>query len=47
SDGSVQAASSLTKGDFQVTLTGPGGDDAAPVTGTMTVEVRAETRRLP
>jgi len=47
SDGSVQAASSLTKGDFQVTLTGPGGDDASPVTGTMTVEVRSETRRLP
>ena len=46
SDGSVQKASSLTKGDFQVTLTGPGGDDAAPVTGTMTVEVRSETRRL-
>ncbi len=46
SDGSVQKASSLTKGDFQVTLTGPGGDDAAPVTGTMTVEIRSETRRL-
>jgi hypothetical protein len=45
-DGSVHSASSLTKGDFQVTLTGPGGDDAAPVTGTMTVEVRSETRRL-
>lgn len=47
SDGSVRDASSLTKGDFQVTLTGPGGDEAAPVTGTMTVEVRSETRRLP
>ena len=46
SDGSVQKASSLTKGDFQLTLTGPGGDDAAPVTGTMTVEIRSETRRL-
>ncbi|MEA2901719.1 MAG: hypothetical protein QOH36_1606 [Actinomycetota bacterium] len=46
SDGSVQKASSLTKGDFQVTLTGPGGDEAAPVTGTMTVEIRSETRRL-
>jgi len=46
SDGSVNSAESLTKGDFQVTLTGPGGDDAAPVTGTMTVEVRSETRRL-
>ncbi len=46
SDGSVQAASSLTKGDFQVTLTGPGGEDAPPVTGTMTVEIRSETRRL-
>lgn len=46
SDGSVQEASSLTKGEFQVTLTGPGGDDAAPVTGTMTVEVKSETRRL-
>jgi hypothetical protein len=45
SDGSVEDASSVTKGDFQVTLTG-GGDDAAPVTGTMTVEVRSETRRL-
>ncbi len=47
SDGSVQEASSLTKGSFQVTLTGPGGDDAAPVTGTMTVEIHSETRRLP
>ena len=46
SDGSVHTASSLTKGDFQVTLIGPGGEDA-PVTGTMTVEVRSETRRLP
>ena len=46
SDGSVDSAESLTKGDFQVTLTGPGGEDAAPVTGTMTVEVRSETRRL-
>jgi polyisoprenoid-binding protein YceI len=47
SDGSVKDASSLTKGEFQVTLTGPGGEDAPPVTGTMTVEVQSETRRLP
>ena len=47
SDGSVYDASSVTKGDFQLTLIGPGGEDAAPVTGTMTVEVRSETRRLP
>jgi len=47
SDGSVQSASSLTKGEFQMTLTGPGGDDAAPVTGTLTVEVQSETRRMP
>jgi len=46
SDGSVQDAESLTKGDFQVTLIGPGGEDVAPVTGTLTVEVRSETRRL-
>ena len=46
SDGAIHDATSITKGTFQLTLTGP-GDNALPVTGTSSVEVRSETRRLP
>ena len=46
SDGAIQDASATTTGTFQLTLTGP-GDNAVPVTGTSSVEVRSETHRLP
>jgi hypothetical protein len=45
-DGAIHRATSITKGSFQLTLTGP-GDNALPVTGTSSVEVRSETNRLP
>jgi hypothetical protein len=45
-DGVVQDASSVTRGTYNLVLTPqPGG--GAPVTGTMAVEIRAQTRRLP
>ena len=44
-DGVVQEANSVTKGTYNLTLS-PNGS-GAPVTGTMAVEIRAQTRRLP
>lgn len=46
SDGSVRAASALTKGDYRITLNGPAGESSAPLSGTMTVEVRSKVRLL-
>ncbi len=45
-DGAVASARTMTKGDFRLTLTPPGAEAAPPVTGTMTIEVRSQTRRL-
>lgn len=45
-DGSVRSASALTKGDYRITLNGPAGDTSAPLSGTMTVEVRSKIRLL-
>jgi hypothetical protein len=45
-DGAVLTAESLTTGDFAVTLFPPEGVETPPVRGTLTVEVRSETRRL-
>lgn len=45
SDGSVHEASSVTKGTYDITLSSRGGP--MPVTGTMAVEIRSQTRRLP
>ncbi len=44
-DGVVQEANSVTKGTYNLVLS-PNGS-GAPVTGTMAVEIRAQTRRLP
>jgi len=46
SDGAVEASSSLTRGTFRVGLTARPGEQAAAVTGTMSVEIRSQTRRL-
>lgn len=45
-DGVVEDASSVTRGSYDVVLTPPPGG-GSPVRGTMTVEIRSETRRLP
>jgi len=47
SDGAVESARTVTKGDFRLSLTPPGVESALPLTGTMTVELRSQTRRLP
>jgi hypothetical protein len=47
SDGSVQSASSVTTGTFRVVVSPKAGADAVPVTGTMSVEIHSDTRRLP
>jgi len=45
-DGSVERATTVTQGDFGLVLA-PGGDDGGSrVTGTLTIEVRSDTRRL-
>jgi hypothetical protein len=45
-DGVVQEATSVTRGSYNLVLSPqPGG--GAPVLGTMAVEIRAQTRRLP
>jgi len=46
-DGAVESASTVTKGDFTLTLTPPGTESGPALTGTMTIEVRSQTRRLP
>ncbi len=45
-DGVVQEATSLTKGVYNLVLA-PQAGGAASVTGTMSVEIRSQTRRLP
>jgi len=45
-DGVVQEASSVTRGTYKLVLTPTAGGSAA-VTGSMTVEIRSQTRRLP
>jgi len=46
-DGAVEESSSVTKGTFRVSLNPKPGGQAEPVTGTISVEVRSQTRRLP
>ena len=45
-DGVVQDASSVTRGTYDLVVSPPSGGGAS-VRGTMTVEIRSETRRLP
>ena len=45
-DGAVHEASSVTKGVYRLSLSQVGGR-GTPVTGTMSVEIRSQTRRLP
>jgi hypothetical protein len=45
-DGAVQEATGLTKGQYTLTLS-PEGGGAASMNGTMSVEIRSQTRRLP
>ena len=45
-DGAVQTADSVTRGTFHVVLSPKAGVSGASVTGTMSVEIRAQTRRL-
>jgi len=44
-DGSVLDAASVTKGEFDIVISPPEGQSGAPVEGSLTVEVRSETRR--
>ena len=47
SDGSVERARTVTRGEFRVTLSPAEPEQiVAPVDGTLTIEVRSETRRL-
>ena len=46
-DGAVQDADSVTTGTFRMVVTPKTGTAGVPVTGTMTVEIRSQTRRLP
>jgi hypothetical protein len=46
-DGAVQDASSVTTGTFHLTISPKAGAGGAPVTGTMSVEIRSSTKRLP
>ncbi len=46
-DGAVETARTVTRGNFRLTLTPPGPEVVTPLTGTMTIEVRSQTRRLP
>ncbi len=45
-DGVVEDASSVTRGTYRLVLS-PAGSTATPLTGSMTVEIRSQTRRLP
>ena len=45
-DGAVQEASSVTKGTYSLSLAPRAGVAGAPVSGTMSVEIRSQTRRL-
>jgi hypothetical protein len=46
-DGAVQDATSVTKATYDVSLSPATGGRGMPVTGTMSVEIRSQTRRLP
>lgn len=46
-DGAVEEATSVTHGQFGVTLSPPAGSPGAPLTGTLSIEVRSETKRVP
>ena len=46
SDGSVLRAESTTRGSFKVRLAPPSGSPGAPIPGTLSVEVRSQTRRV-
>lgn len=46
-DGALERASSITRGTYRLSLAGPSGTGGEPVVGTMTVEIRSDTRRLP
>ena len=46
-DGAVETADSVTRGTFRVALNPAAGGVSTPVLGTMTVEIRSQTRRLP
>jgi hypothetical protein len=46
-DGAVQEASSVTKGTYSLSLSPRAGVSGTPVSGTMSVEIRSQTRRLP
>jgi hypothetical protein len=45
-DGAVETARSVTTGDFRLSLTPAAAESALPLTGTMTIELRSQTRRL-
>jgi hypothetical protein len=45
-DGSIEESSSLTHGEFRITLAPPSPDEGGLVTGTLSIEVRSQTRRL-
>lgn len=45
-DGAVERSSTVTRGEFRLTLAPAGESPAAPVTGTLILEVRSETRRV-
>jgi hypothetical protein len=44
-DGAVERASTVTRGEFRLTLAPAGEASATPVTGSLTLEVRSQTRR--
>lgn len=46
-DGAVEQATSVTRGQFKLTLSPPPGSPGDALTGTLTIEVRSDTRRLP
>ncbi len=46
-DGAVQDATAVTKGTYTLALTSQTGAAGVPVTGTMSVEIRSQTRPLP
>ncbi len=46
-DGAVQEATSVTRGSFAVTLAPPQGSAGEPLTGTLSIDVRSQTRRRP
>ncbi|HEX8770670.1 MAG TPA: hypothetical protein VF711_07880 [Acidimicrobiales bacterium] len=46
-DGAVEEATTITRGRFDVTLAPPPGSPGDPLTGTLAIDVRSETRRLP